>query len=648
MRTNDSRGTLRSRRLVMVQAMALTLAAACVVVLPADAYATRCSPETEQIRSEQEQYDGSILPDCRAYEQVSPTDKNLADASGRVGLVQSARLGDAVTYFSILPFPGIPGSSGFPIYLGTRGKEEWSTQGLRPATTPGPVGGGVVGWNEDLEDIVIEESDEAHAIELSAKGGREYVPLLGSGRGAGEAYLAGATPNGSSIVLEDEAALVKGAIEGEPNVYEWHDDHLSLIAKDAAAGPEGGARGKSYTENLISEDGSRIFFTSLESGRAGRVYMVEPQSGREIEVSKGPATWEAATSNGTAFYIEAGELYRFEVESGVVEPLASEVIGTLGVSENGSYVYFAKSPADLYMWHDGTTVPIAKVNGNTDRSDWYGACVCGGEGASTGAKSSRVAPDGQTVLFSSTEPLTGYDNAGHIELYLYHASTGTITCVSCNSLAATATSDAYLTHNNLQDAPLIRMTFLTRNLSANGQRVFFQTEEALVPADVNGQMNVYEWEQEGAGSCPVGSGGCISLISTGQSTSESYFGDASVEGEDVFFFTRQSLVAQDLDYNDDLYDARVEGGITAQNSLPEEPCASEEACAGPPAPAPAFTTPASAVFSGSGNLSSVSPAKPKVKKAASKSKKGRRKKSKRAKKGRSSRRSSARSKRRTA
>ncbi len=611
--------------------LALALAATGLTILPARALAMHCSTETEQIRLEQEQRDGASLPDCRAYEQVSPTDKNLADASGRAGLVQSARKGDAVTFFSILPLPGTPGSSSFPIYLSTRGEQGWSRpQGLLLPTTPGPIGGSVLGWSEELTDVLTEASGEAGDIAASDNYGQEYIALGSGGIGKGAPYIAGATPDGSAVILEDEAPLVSGAIDGKPNVYEWHKNRLSLIMADAAAGPAAGARGKSYTEDTISKDGSRVFLTDLENGL---IYMDEPEVGRKIPVSKGPATWEAATPDGSnAFYLEGNELYKFDVNAETVEPLATEVIGTLGVSADGSYVYFAKSPADIYVWHDGEVALVATVSESSDASDWYSACVCGGGGDSTGAKSSRVAADGHTLLFSSTEPLTGYDNAGHFELYLYHTATNAVTCVSCNPLGHEATSNAYLTHNNLAGSPVIRMTTLTRNLSASGQRVFFQTEEGLVPSDINGQMNVYEWEQEGVGSCPAGSDGCTYLLSTGQSTSESYFGDASSEGEDAFFFTRQSVVALDQDYNDDLYDARVNGGIAGQNYLPQTPCSSEETCAGPAAAVPAFTTPTSAVFSGSGNLLppvSATPATPKTKAKKQSVKKGKKKKVKR-------------------
>jgi hypothetical protein len=91
------------------------------------------------------------------------------------------------------------------------------------------------------------------------------------------------------------------------------------------------------------------------------------------------------------------------------------------------------------------------------------------------------------------------------------------------------------------------------------------------------------------------------LISTGQSPDESYFGDASTSGGDVFFFTRQSLVSQDQDNNVDVYDAREHGGLASQNAVATSPCVSER-CRGSSSTAPAFEVPSSVTLSGSGNL----------------------------------------------
>ena len=190
--------------------------------------------------------------------------------------------------------------------------------------------------------------------------------------------------------------------------------------------------------------------------------------------------------------------------------------------------------------------------------------------------------------------------------------------MSCNPSGAPATSEAYLAGNPSIVAAPGRNVFLTRNLSADGSRVFFQTREALVQRDKNEQTDVYEWERKGAGgsggcssasaSFSERSGGCLYLISTGESGDPSYFGDASADGNDVFFFTRQSLVGQDRDENDDLYGARVDGGIAAQNPPPPASCTGE-GCLGPVDPSPVFGAPSSGTFAGTGNLKPP-PAKP--------------------------------------
>ena len=250
-----------------------------------------------------------------------------------------------------------------------------------------------------------------------------------------------------------------------------------------------------------------------------------------------------------------------------------------------------------------------------------------------------MTPDGKVVLFSSISQLTSYDNNGEIELYLYNAerplSSSNPLCVSCNPSGSPAVSDARLTSSNLSlpTFPERRNAFLTHNLSSEGNRVFFQTEEALVPEDTNGGLDVYEWERareetdpqevEATNSCErttasfsPSDGGCLYLISTGQSAQPSYFGDASESGDDVFFFTRQSLVSQDQDLNVDVYDARVDGGIPTQNPPPPPaPCTDETSCRTSSDPPPVFDAPSSATITGEANLGPQLDPKPKPKKA---------------------------------
>ena len=649
----------------------------------------------EQVRAREVYAPG--LSDCRAYEQVSPVEKNLTDAAGAPGIVQAAPLGEAVSFFSVAPFPGTAGSAGqAPSYVSTRQADGsgWATQGLLPQAVPGTTDY-VRGLSEDLTESVVlgEERGKtetlvrnAYVFDTSTGGAGR---LIGGNLGTrGKLSFVDATSNDAHVLFESKAQLTPNAAPGAYNLYEWDKGTgavtLAGVLADgeapeggSVAGPggpavpnwPGGSTGESYTENTISEDGARVFYTASESGT---VYMREPEAERTVQVSAGdePAYWRAATPSGSfVLYTEGEALYRFNVdrfersEGPEAQALAEAresltsgaagVLGTLGMSDDGSYVYFvaegelasngngngeeAKAGADnLYLWHEGAggsavTTFIAGLLGSNagltqDEFDWRGYYegVSESGGPSGGEKSSRVTPDGRTLLFSSVAKLTGYESAGQTELYRYDAerplSPDNPACVSCNPLEAPAARGAFLTKINgsLTAAPAARNAFMTRNLSADGDRVFFETEEALVPADDNGQMDVYEWERAGAypsepDSCATGSptfdpksGGCLYLISSGQSDAPSYFGDASASGDDVFFFTRQSLVGQDGDDNADLYDARVDGGIAAQNPAPESPSCIEEACR-PQAPAgQVFEAPSSLTIAGTGDVSVAS------------------------------------------
>ncbi len=594
-------------------------------------------------------------PDCRAYEQVSPTDKNFSDAVSIVGLVQGALSGDGVTFFSVLPFPGVPGAAEFPTYLSTRGSEGWSTQGLLPPSAPGTAPF-LVGMTEDLAYTILAAKEPA--LTPGATPGRynRYIRDNATGSyqrlaGPGELHFAGATPDDSRILFEDEAKLLPAAAPEVPNLYEWDDGQLSVVGvlsngKAPESGVAAGARSETYQQNTISTDGSRVFFTDAGTGQIyvrenGTTTVQVSASRRSVAEAEGPAYWRAATPDGRyAFFTSETkltddstaspgrpDLYRFAVENEELidltssDPEGANVLGTLGVSADGSYVYFVatgtltggavEGSANLYEWHAGvngnTTILVAGLDPSLDEANWRDFVNGGeGEGPAEGGKSSRVTPGGTRVLFSTFTPLKpGYDNAGHDELYLFDAtlpvSPDNPACMSCNPSGRPAVDDAYLSHVGVSPpAPVSRNAFVTRNLSVDGNRAFFETEESLVPQDTNGTMDVYEWED-----------GSLYLISTGQSSDVSYFGDASTDGGDVFFFTRQALVSQDRDENADVYDARVDGGIAAQNPTPPpEPC-ENEACRGALGSPPTLTVPSSAMFSGVGNLAPPPEAKPK-------------------------------------
>jgi len=237
-------------------------------------------------------------------------------------------------------------------------------------------------------------------------------------------------------------------------------------------------------------------------------------------------------------------------------------------------------------------------------------------------RASRVSPDGRTLLFRSAEKLTSYENAGRPEFYRYrYGEPGSILCVTCNPTGVPPLEvgeGPNLGHIVLGEAigQAAAATSLSRNLSADGNRVFFETSEALVAADINGREgcplvesgvraceDVYEWEAEDSGTCESAeqNGGCLYLLSTGTSPNPSFFADASVNGDSAFIFTRQRLVPQDEDSFQDVYDVRVGGGLASQNQPPPPVPCEGEACKGGAAASPALASPATTNVSESGN-----------------------------------------------
>ena len=148
------------------------------------------------------------LPDCRAYEQVSPVAKNFTDALGEADVVQSSPSGEGVTFFSIAPFPGVLSAASTPTYLSSRGAGEWLTQGLAPPANHPVAGGSEEGLTEGLTEdlagalILVEPGLEAGM----APGVYSYLrdSATGSFRllGPGVARFADATADDSRIIFE--------------------------------------------------------------------------------------------------------------------------------------------------------------------------------------------------------------------------------------------------------------------------------------------------------------------------------------------------------------------------------------------------------------------------------------------------------------
>jgi hypothetical protein len=204
-----------------------------------------------------------------------------------------------------------------------------------------------------------------------------------------------------------------------------------------------------------------------------------------------------------------------------------------------------------------------------------------------GPPSTALSPNGRYLAFTSNARMTTADNRGVrckpnatyanddgicTSLYVYDAVADTLTCASCTPV------DGELRFADLGPQTPSISEHVGRAVLDSGQ-VFFNAYARLLPEDVNGRRDAYQWRD-----------GQLSLISTGRSSQESTFAEASVDGRDVFFFTTERLVKRDVDNEADLYDARIGGGIPAQDQTPPSPVDCDgDGCQGalgsqPPAP----------------------------------------------------------------
>ncbi len=166
-----------------------------------------------------------------------------------------------------------------------------------------------------------------------------------------------------------------------------------------------------------------------------------------------------------------------------------------------------------------------------------------------------------------------------MQVYRYDAQTGEVACVSCAPGGSASTGPAEFRQIGRSDH--------YRVIAENGA-LAFQTEQALLPADVNGRRDVYLYAD-----------GRPQLISTGKDPDLSTYLGMSENGDELFFATRERLVAQDVDGLADVYVARVGGGFRA---APEPAPCEGDACQGRPSPGIGLGDPGTHRYVGPGNV----------------------------------------------
>jgi hypothetical protein len=528
------------------QGRALLRAGVCAATVLAAGFSLVCWAPVAQAAALQ-------LLDHRGWEMVSPVEKNGGEIQGfgaiaGGGVLQGAANGDSASFSSTSSFG--TDAEGAPLasqYIARRGTGGWSTENVTLPTLSDayPEDDGVPYrlFSSDLARAVVwvgqrcaegEPCSRSFALRATATGALTSLPEEPDLR------FVGASADLGHLVLSTCAALTPAATEvpgGEgcdpafPNLYDWSVGTLRLL--NLLPGDSQGTPGAALAEpaSAVSTGGSRVYWA-----HGGELYLREASQTRWVDeaVGGGGELGAVTPDGGLAFFLKAGDLYRYSAASGT-----SAEIDLGGAVE----------------------APL------------------------------HVSADGTRLAFLSEAPLTGYDNTDQdtgepdSQVFLYDAGAnggaGSLICASCNPSGGQPIGPSSIPGAIANGkGPLATQAYKPRALAATGRRLFFDSRDALVTQDTNNDDDVYEWEAQGTGTCTT-PGGCVELISSGRSEDGASFIDASESGRDVFFLTDGSLVPSDPLGTFDLYDAREGGGFP----IPEDPIPCEgDACQPLPSP----------------------------------------------------------------
>jgi hypothetical protein len=172
------------------------------------------------------------------------------------------------------------------------------------------------------------------------------------------------------------------------------------------------------------------------------------------------------------------------------------------------------------------------------------------------------------------------------EVYLYDAQSESLTCASCNPTGARPAGPSSVpgvvpTYQSFDDDR-------PRDFLEDGTLIF-DSKDALTAGASGGRGNVYEYKD-----------GTVSAISDVAGGNESFFLDASPNGENVFFASADKLLPEDQSGNTVVWDARTDGGLPV--AVAPVPCSTGESCQPPAVRPPVVEAPPSATYAGPGNL----------------------------------------------
>ena len=296
----------------------------------------------------------------------------------------------------------------------------------------------------------------------------------------------------------------------------------------------------------VTPDGSRVFFTTGQQ-------LVNDDTNQSIDIYRYEFPSASNPSPSPALT---------NISSPGTDAQVQQVLRT---SEDGSTAYFVArgvlasnhdaldQPAvdgdfNLYVWHqdagdpEGRTTFIGKLPSSID--------------VESIKSRTEITPDGRHLVFRAFSPLTPTDTDEASDVYRYDDAAGELTRVSVGATGTGGNGDGLNADIAPNNAYTVRpgegaTDYRHPAVSSDGGEVVFTTSEALADDDGNGAPDVYVWKD-----------GHTALISTGSVGGGASDAIIDGSGRNIYFSSTQQLTQEDTDSVMDLYDARVDGGVS--------------------------------------------------------------------------------------
>ena len=478
----------------------------------------------------------AALPDCRAYEQLTPVDKEGATEPFHYGTQvgpEGALVGEDGEHLALYGQLTHWGSGLSPYFFSRDPEGGWQMTAGTPQPEAGVDHYEPELYSPDLTSFAFltgpETSLPTTLLDREFKAGppggpyatvasvpvKDLTGVVGENTGVKGGWVAASEGFSKLILQVADRTLVPGhpthTVSGF-DLYEYSAGGLrqaNVLSGDPGApigscgariarGAESVARANALgSRHAVSADGSRVFFEAVPGANCSEPKHLYMRTDGAVTRDLGAYTFIAADAQGARVLLQArsGETREFvlyDTESAVYKPLFSlhqqtPAGGELIVSEDFTAIYF-DSPEHLTPEAPRSTdINLYRYDIPTETLHF----LLAGTGINSGPPAvHNVSPDGRYAYFEGT--VDGLPTAAANQAIRYDSVEHVVQCLSCASsfdpeprsvaLFGEGEGSEGIRSETLNGVPYETVA------SANGDFVFFDTISALVPQDVNGEV----------------------------------------------------------------------------------------------------------------------------------------------------------------